>query len=208
MGGTVIVYMMRTVLEGQQTVFFIKGLWGLSVLATGPGRTVTAEYVHWSSTWRATETCSWLGPEQQLVPLKLQAEPPEMKLVMPGKAVDGLSHLGVLGGLNQADRQTGSETRATGKMSWVFPPWKLQECWRWRFVFPDGPVWHGRCVLGGLVRKRMRYVGITRFVFCFWDNSHSAAQVGLDWTHDPPASQPSKCWDSKCHHHSKWHMLK
>lgn len=31
-----------------------------------------------------------------------------MKLVMPGKAVDGLSHLGVLVGLNQADRQTGS----------------------------------------------------------------------------------------------------
>lgn len=105
MGGNVIVYMMRTVLEGQQTVFFIKGLWGLSVLATGPGHTVTAEYVHWSSTWRATETCSWLGPEQQPVPLKLQAEPPEMKLVLPGKAVDSLSHLGVLGGLNQADRQ-------------------------------------------------------------------------------------------------------
>jgi hypothetical protein len=46
-------------------------------------------------------------------PLKLQAELPEMKLVMPSKAVDCLSHLGILRRLSQSDRKTGSETQAT-----------------------------------------------------------------------------------------------
>lgn len=70
---------------------------------------------------KSNETCSQLDPEQQLAPLKSQAEMPEMKLVMPSKAVDCLSHLGILMGLNQSDRQTGSETQVIWKMFRVLP---------------------------------------------------------------------------------------
>lgn len=63
----------------------------------------------------ATETQSWPGFQQQPVYLKLQAGLLEMKLAMPSRAVDCLSHLGILGGTELA-WQIDSKNQATWKM--------------------------------------------------------------------------------------------
>lgn len=113
----------------------------LCLCHAGPSSSVTAECAQWSNAWKAIEASSRLGLEQQPVGLRLQAELLETKLVMPSKAVDCLSYLGILGGIKLAWQA--QKTKQAGKCSWVFPVLAHQG-YRWLHV---SSWWHGNSSL-------------------------------------------------------------